>query len=144
MSVARVTDKFGCQEDALPATRRKGALCQATINCTKSALQRQPAQKETGLDTAERRPLHQLNWRGMLAPGTLVEFWLGGGDLGILNSKNLKKKMAVVRPTSKYFGGWKSDSEVLHTTYIHACTNLRQLGLTRATLYKLLGPSWEL
>ena len=94
MSVARVTDKFGCQEDALPATRRKGALCQATINCTKSALQRQPAQKETGLDTAERRPLHQLNWRGMLAPGTLVEFWLEGADLGYLEFPKPEKQMA--------------------------------------------------
>ena len=110
MSVAPVNNKFECPEDALPATRRKGALCQATINCTKAALQRQPAQKETGLDTAERRPLHQLNWRGMLAPGTLVEFWLGGAIWAILNSKNLKKKMAVVRPMEYYSGeGWKSN-----------------------------------
>ena len=46
----------------------------------------------------------------------------GGAILALLISKNLKKKMAVVRPTSKYSGGGNpTRTHYIQHTYIHAC-----------------------
>ena len=73
-------------------------------------------ERDTGLDTAERRPLHQLNWRGMLAPGTLVEFWLGMADLGYLELQKPEKKNGRSSPYGLLlWGRWKSESHKFKT-----------------------------